>query len=221
MPKAIFLISHGLHDKVIQIFYSRNKFAVDTAHQDVFQSIRDSLHNGVLRFLRALPSQALSHIRELDCLFQDLLDDHFEVGTASRANWQAIWDFIATNLTVSQPTLALNNTSPRGHEPTRLAFQLDDEDYRPSREAREQECFQRILDPLVHSAAKPKSLYNFLLGTHIPKYYEQRWAHAHTLERLIMGEAYNSDEDGKHAEDDREYLRIPQERFHSPDDIQP
>ncbi|MCJ1388478.1 hypothetical protein MMC18_001325 [Xylographa bjoerkii] len=225
LPKAIFLVSHEIHDKATQLFYSRNQFKVHTLHVDAAWDDDDWLgsdHKGVLRFLRALPPQALPYIRELSCLFPYLRNKDFEAGTACSLNWRATWDFVAQNLVVSRLSLTIHDISSSGFNPTHIAsVEEDEENFRLAREDAEWECYQRMIDPLVHLAPKPKGFYVNLCCQFIYGYSDLRWSRAQTLEQMVMGQNYDSDEDGNYAEDDRPSKElVPEKRVYGPDGVQ-
>ena len=193
-PKAIFHASRMLHNYATQIFFSSNKFKVYTL--DRFEG---GNHLCVLKFLHALPSRSLQHIRYLHCVFDGLSRDDLNPGNEYQENWKATVDFISHNLALRDLSLKIEDTTSRSQSVENLITGRDDS---AEVEVLEWKLYQRMTEPI----SKLSGLKNFYVHFTNPPYevYADLRSHRETiLEKRVMGEAYDSDD--KFAE--RDYLQ--------------
>lgn len=97
MPTDLLLISSGLRDEAIRIFYQRNQFAIMPAR---WSRMSTGAPPPLLEFLTSLPAYALKHLRSVECVFSALSSTFLVPGSKPHSRWQQTIAFVANNLDV-------------------------------------------------------------------------------------------------------------------------
>jgi hypothetical protein len=195
MPTELFLLCHSLRIEATKIFYRRNHFVILPAGVEF--TLVDA-QPSVLEFLVSLPSQALEHLRSIECVFANLSPNFLNPGSKGHSHWLRTIAFICDHLQLSTLSLTLNMSSDRGpsSDCAYMSLQqiLDTEDAMWA-------TYQRIIGPLTRAPLNLglKNLFIHLSWPVDDAKLHIRDAQERALERRIMGEGYDALSQGKFA----------------------
>ena len=185
-PISLFQVSHRIRQQAQYIFYSQNQFHITVDPWSLLPSPDPGISNN-LQSLKPFPKDCLQHLRYIELAFTDELEAHFASPEQSgHPDWTNVLDIIAQNAPLPRLTIALKF----GWEASCRFFGL-----LGNYESKNPNCYEQIVKPM----ARFEGLKDYFIHLSWPtgtvdenrKEYEQR------LEKLVMGDSYDSFARGK------------------------